>query len=432
LIQPNELIVDLFAGGGGASTGIETALGRVVDLAVNHDPLSIEMHLANHPGTRHFCEGVFNVDPARVCGGRPVGLLWLSPDCRHFSRAKGKAPVSPSIRALAWVGFHWAEAVRPRLIVLENVEEFQTWGPLLADNTPDPARRGETFREFRCRLQSLGYSVSWQTLNAADFGAPTSRKRLFLIARCDGEPIVWPDPTHGPGTPRPWRTAGECIDWSIPCRTIFGRERPLADATLCRIARGVVRFVLQADRPFIVNLTHGGRIESLDEPMRTVTAAHRGEKALVAAFMAKHYGGVTGHSLRRPLGTITAWDHHSLVTCALGGGNSQKAAAFLVHYYGQGTQAQSLAEPMHTIVTRARHGLVTVAIAGQEYDLVDVGMRMLEPHELAAAQGFPGSYVLTGNKSQKIARIGNAVCPPVAAAVVSAQFGKLEWESMAA
>lgn len=283
----DEIIVDNFAGGGGASTGIELALGRAVDVAINHDPEAVALHTENHPATWHHCEDVFKVDPVAATRGAKVGLGWFSPDCKHFSKAKGGKPRSKEIRGLAWVMVNWAEAVRPRVLMLENVEEFKTWGPLLADGTPCKRRKGRTFFEFIGRLKKLGYVVDYRELRACDYGAPTIRKRLFLIARCDGRPIVWPAPTHGApdsdgvksGALKPWRTAAECIDWSIPCKSIFERERPLAEATMRRIARGIVKFVRDAKKPFIVNVANskttgrGPNVWDVEEPLRTVTAS---------------------------------------------------------------------------------------------------------------------------------------------------------------
>jgi DNA (cytosine-5)-methyltransferase 1 len=322
MLKKNELIIDSFAGGGGASTGIEQALGRSPDVAINHNPAAITMHEANHPKTRHYAEDVFKVSPSVVTRGKPVGLLWASPDCKHFSRAKGSKPVSKNIRGLAWVVVKWAVECSPRVIILENVREFQDWGPLLPrwacscgwkgteaqatlarrgkpkcprcdgkaviteEMVPDPDRKGLTFRKFTGRLRNLGYDVKWKVLNAADFGAPTHRKRLFLIARRDGVPIVWPEPTHGDpkkiGEPSlfapllPWRTAAECIDWNLPVRSIFDREKPLAEKTLKRIAAGIKRYVIEAKKPFIVTVNHGGehfRGRGADEPMPTITSS---------------------------------------------------------------------------------------------------------------------------------------------------------------
>ena len=281
----DELVIDNFAGGGGASMGIEAAIGRAVDIAVNHNRHSVEMHQLNHPHTRHLCEDVWDVDPVEATAGRPVGLAWFSPDCRHFSRAKGGKPVEKKIRGLAWVVVKWAKRVRPRVIILENVREFQDWGPLTPDAKPCPKRKGQTYRRWRTQLENLGYATDCRVLNAADFGAPTHRRRFFLVARCDGRPIQWPEPTHGPGRGRAYRTAAECIDWSIPCPSIFltkaeskplGVIRPLAEKTMRRIAMGLKRYVLDNPKPFLVTCNHGGpefRGQSADEPMRTLTAA---------------------------------------------------------------------------------------------------------------------------------------------------------------
>lgn len=463
----DELVVDSFAGGGGASTGIEAAIGRPVDIAINHDPEAIALHKANHPETRHYLEDIWEVDPATACAGRPVGLAWFSPDCTHFSRAKGTTPIKKEIRGLAWVVVNWAKAVRPRVIVLENVEEFQTWGPLREDGRPDPGAVGETFREWLAQLSALGYSIEFRTLVAADYGTPTTRKRLYLVARRDGAGIAWPDQTHGKGRPAGWRAAAEIIDWALPCPSIFGRRKPLAEATLRRIAEGIRRYVIGAAQPFIMPLTHQGghRINDITEPLRTVTGAHRGEMALVApsliarswgeregqrpraldisrplstvvgggikhaliaAFITKHYGGIVGHPVQRTLGTVTAQDHHSLTTTTLTRAGAETVRAFLIKYYGQGVAQQAL-EPLHTVTSKARFGLVTVE--GQDYEIADIGMRMLAPHELYAAQGFPADYDITptvnGKPLTKTAQIrcaGNSVCPPVATAIVAANM----------
>ncbi|MDE1901479.1 MAG: DNA cytosine methyltransferase [Alphaproteobacteria bacterium] len=251
----NGLIVDNFAGGGGASTGIEMGLGCSIDIAINHDDEAVAMHTANHPGAEHLCQSVWRADPRDVTKGRPVSLAWFSPDCKHFSKAKGGKPVEKHIRDLAWVVVHWAKLVRPAVIMLENVEEFKDWGPLTSTEDgkliPCPLRKGFTFRRWCGELKKLGYKIEYRELRACDYGAPTIRKRLFLIARCDGKPIVWPAPTHGPGL-IPYRTAADCIDWSIPCPSIFERKRPLAEATLRRIAKGIFRYVIDAPKPFIV------------------------------------------------------------------------------------------------------------------------------------------------------------------------------------
>ncbi len=437
----NDLIVDLFAGGGGASTGIELATGRYVDIAVNHDPQAVAMHETNHPQTRHFCEDVFEVDPVAVTKGKPVGLLWASPDCKHFSKAKGGKPVSKKIRSLAWVVVKWARLVRPRVICLENVEEFQTWGPL-ADGLPDPARKGETFRRWIAELKKLGYDVRYKELRACDYGAPTIRKRLFLVARCDGLPIVFPQPTHGKGL-KPYRTAAEIIDWSIPCPSIFGRAKPLSDNTLRRIANGVVKFVINAQNPFVVKDcaklliqmgygdNEGRRVLDLNKPLGTVTSG--GNKfALVSAFLAKHYSGVVGTCVSNPVGTITTVDHHSLVMIGMSDAPSdrtEEVRAFLINYYGTG-MSSAVNEPLNTCTSHVHSGLVAVRINGKEYAIADIGLRMLQPHELYAAQGFPAGYVFDrrGNgaplsKEAQIRMCGNSVCPPVAAALVKANYG---------
>lgn len=419
------MIVDLFAGGGGASLGIEMATGRHVDVAVNHDHHAIQMHLANHPFTHHAEASVWEVEPKVVCAGNPVELLWLSPDCRHFSRAKGGAIVSPKVRTLARVAIPWAKQVRPRLICLENVREFMTWGPL-KDGKPDPERVGAHFWKFVKDLRNVGYSVDWKMLNAADFGTPTSRTRLFLVARTDGM-VKWPVPTHGPGR-IPYRTAEECIDWSIPVPSIFGRSKPLADATQRRIAKGLVKFVLEnkaeedgCQQSFITKFYRTGKGQSLASPLDTVTAAG-GKFALVTAWIAKHYGGVTGHGLGRPLGTVTTCDHHSLCTATHGDETPDHVVSWIMSYYGTAGAGIGIDEPLPTITTKDRMALVIARL--KELRVVDIGMRMLTPRELARAQGFPDSYILTGTKTQQIHRIGNSVCPLIAKAVVLSNLAR--------
>ncbi|KTS29021.1 DNA cytosine methyltransferase [Pantoea stewartii] len=347
-----EIIVDNFAGGGGASTGIEMATGRSVDIAINHDPNAIAMHTTNHPDTLHYCESVFDIDPVAATGGAPVGLAWFSPDCRHFSKAKGSKPVKKEIRGLAWIVVRWALAKRPRVIMLENVEEFKTWGPLLpTEERPDPARSGESFAAFVGMLgngvhadhpaldevcdflqigrhsadaqklvKGLGYAVEYRELRACDFGAPTIRKRFFMVMRCDGKPVIWPEPSHGDpkslavqsGHLKPWRTAAECIDWSIPCPSIFGRSKPLAENTMKRIARGIQRFVLDNPTPFIVKCNHttskGGydcfRGQSLHDPLQTIT--RKQGYAVVTPHLTKFRTGATGQDITDPVPTITA------------------------------------------------------------------------------------------------------------------------------
>lgn len=471
-INFGELVVDNFAGGGGASTGIEMALGRAVDIAINHDPLALAMHEVNHPQATHYCESVWDIDPREVSRGRPVGLAWFSPDCRHFSKAKGGAPVSPRVRGLAWVVLKWIGTVRPRVIMLENVEEFVTWGPLIKDRNGDmrpcPKRKGQTFRAFVNAITRHGYKVETRELRACDYGAPTIRKRLFLIARHDGQPIVWPEPTHGPGL-LPHRTAAEIIDWSLPCPSIFERKRPLAENTLRRIAEGLRRFVIEADAPFTLACDGNGAIVApsitkfrsgatghrLDERLHTVTASSYLKRpggaapiGLVQAFLAKHYTGVYGADLRSPAPTATTVDHSALVTSHLlklrnnqsaqdvrdamptltaGGTHVGEVRAFLLKYYSEGGQWQSLREPLHTVPTKDRLGLVLVH--GEPYQIIDIGMRMLAPHELFAAQGFPADYIIDRDahgarftKTTQVAKCGNSVCPPLAAALVRANF----------
>ncbi len=541
-----ELIVDNFAGGGGASTGIELATGYSVDIAINHDPEAIKMHRANHPNTKHYCENVWAVDPVKACNGHPIGLAWFSPDCKHFSKAKGGKPKDKNIRGLAWVALRWAGLVRPRVIMLENVEEFKTWGPLNRRHHPIKAKQGKTFERFVQQLRELGYEVEFRELIAADYGAPTMRKRFFMIARCDGKPIVWPEPTHGPadseevkaGLLKPYVGAYTQIDFSRPCPSIFDTSeeikekygiravRPLAQKTMDRIARGLKKFVLDNPEPFIIQCNHGGerRPNDIREPMPTITGKHgygivepkivpyigtnttnhpggncknpihtittgnqqclisptliqyysgtskdevRGQSieelimtvdgsnryGLVTSFLHKYYdGGYTGagDTVENPLPTVTSWDHNSLCavnliqmnnhcdgrdvkepipTITAGDGHFGEVRAFLIKYYGSGT-GQDVKEPLDTVTSRDRFGLVT--INGTDYQIVDIGLRMLEPKELYGCQGFPDDYIIdhdyTGKKyprSEQVRRCGNAVCPPIPAALVKANLPEL-------
>jgi DNA (cytosine-5)-methyltransferase 1 len=425
-LHTDGLVADCFAGIGGASLGIEWALGRSPDIAINHDPEMVALHAENHPETRHFIESVWEVDPKIATGGRRVRLAWFSPDCKHFSRAKGGKPVDKKIRSLAWSVVRWARAVGPEVICLENVAEFADWGPLGADGRPCPIRKGVTFRRWKAHLEKLGYRVEMRLLRACDYGAPTNRKRLFLIARRDGKPIAWPSPTHGPGL-SPYRTAGECMDWSIPIPSIFERKAPLAEPTMRRIAHGLQRFVIDAEHPFyvpalgaaafLVHRSNGERrgqaprVYDIDQPLGTIVA--QGQKhALVVAFLAKHFGGhgTPGSSLARPMDTITCRDHHALVR------------AFLVRYNGT-SRAESLSAPLGTLTTKDRYGLVTVA--GERYGIADIGMRMLSPRELARAQSFPDSYVLDVaagepvTKTAQVRGIGNSVAAKAAEAFIA-------------
>lgn len=532
-----ELIVDNFAGGGGASTGIELATGYSVDIAINHDPEAIKMHKANHPNTKHYCENVWAVDPVKACNGHPVGLAWFSPDCKHFSKAKGGKPKDKNIRGLAWVALRWAGLVRPRVIMLENVEEFKTWGPLNRRHHPIKSKQGKTFERFIQQLRDLGYEVEFRELIAADYGAPTMRKRFFMIARCDGKPIVWPEPTHGPadseevkaGLLKPYVGAYTQIDFSRPCPSIFDTSeeikekygiravRPLAKKTMDRIARGLKKFVLDNPEPFIIQCNHGGerRPNDIREPMPTITGKHgygivepymvqckynneaqdvqkpigtlttvgshllvepymvqigqtgfakdRSKDVreplttivskLVTSFLHKYYdGGYTGsgESLENPLPTVTAVDHNSMCAATLiqmnnhcdgknitepiptitaGDGHFGEVRAFLIKYYGQGT-GQDIKAPLDTVTAQDRFGLVT--IKGVDYQIVDIGLRMLEPKELYGCQGFPDDYIIdhdyTGKtypRSEQVRRCGNAVCPPIPAALVKANLPEL-------
>jgi len=361
------LIVDGFAGGGGASTGIEWATGRQVDIAINHDPEAIAMHEANHPYAKHLISNIWRVDPKEATGGKPVALAWFSPDCKHHSKAKGGKPLKKNIRDLAWVVTMWAEQTRPNIIFLENVEEFKDWGPLLEDDRPCPKSRGLTFKRFVRSLRNEGYKVEWRELRACDYGAPTIRKRLYMIARRDGLPIVWPKPTHakkGTAGMLPFRTAADIIDWSLPCHSIFltreegravGVNRPLAENTMARIAKGILRYVLTGD-PFIVNLTHhgGDRVEGMEDPLKTVTGANRGEKALITPYFA----GVGGRASQSPpktadapLNTITAKADSAIVT------------PFLTKYYGTGAVGQPVDDPVHTVRSKDGMGVVSAFLA---------------------------------------------------------------------
>lgn len=368
------LIVDLFAGGGGASEAIFRATGRHPTIAVNHNPDAIGVHEANHPTTRHYTCDVFEVDPVLACTVdgelQPVDLMWASPDCTHFSKARGGKPVEKKIRSLADVVVVWAKAVRPRLIHLENVEEFQSWGPVLENGQPCPDSKGLDFRRWVRDLEALGYAVDWKQLVAADYGAPTTRNRLFLIARCDGEPIVWPEPTHASRakiakgdlfarTLQPWRSAAGIIDWSQPIPSIFDRKRPLAPKTLARHAKGIKRFIIEAPRPFIVPLTHKGpgRIHDLEDPLRTVTSAHRGEFSLVAPQLIPRYGERPG---QEPRARDIAEPYPTVVGTGNGG---DLAAAFLTRQFGSTVSGRSLDEPAPTVMADGNGGKTGVVSA---------------------------------------------------------------------
>lgn len=495
------LTVDSFAGGGGASLGIETALGRPVDIAINHEAEAIAMHRLNHPSTVHYLQDIWSVDPSDVARRGPISLAWFSPDCTHFSVAKGAAPIRPEqqrSRDLAWVIIHWARLARPRIIMLENVQEFMGWGPLLANGRPDKTRQGETFRAWLAALADAGYAFEWRKLRGCDYGSPTFRTRFFLIARRDGLPIAWPEPTHGPGL-RPFRVAADCMDWTIPVHSIFlsrsqarkvGVRRPLAHNTLARIARGVKRYVLESAQPFIIPVTHAGdrRTHAISEPLRTITTAKRGELAFVAAHMAQHNTGLTGHSCEEPVSTIVSrGSNQALVTSLLsrefgastgqpvdrpmptvmpgGGGKTTLVSACLTNFHNSNTNGGSgdLRKPINAILAQGQHkGLVAaflarysgaasgskrrkpapaptpdrridlVTIDSVDYQLTDIGMRMLAARELYNAQGFPDTYRISFEfngkpltKEAQIRMCGNSVCPDVARALVAANVRPL-------
>ena len=539
----DEIIVDNFAGGGGASTGMELATGRPVAIAINHDPDAILMHKTNHPFTEHLQASVWDVDPRKVCRGRPVGLAWFSPDCKHFSKAKGAALVDRNIRGLAWIVLRWAGTVRPRVIILENVEEFVTWGPV-RKGRPVKKKAGQTFQKWKQQLLDLGYAVEHREIVAADLGAPTTRKRFVLIARCDGRPIVWPERTHGPidsaevraGKLLPWKSAAEIIDWSVPCYSVFASKkelkekygvnavRPLAENTMRRVIRGVDKFTIRSGRPFIVECNHAGaghvkdvgspigtvlakhtagivapsliqyhaeqtervRANGLGEPLPTVDASNRyglttaqlveyfgngqpldvrkpmhtvtshDREAVVCAHISKYYGGIVGEAISEPLPTVTAIDHNAVTT------------AHIVEFKGQDI-GQDIRKPLRTITASAgefadcrtelvraegselghwpevrallnRHcgyeladdEILLLEIGGVRYFIADILLRMLTPRELYNAMGFPPDYIIDrdylGNeygKTKQVARCGNAVCPPMATALVRANLP--EW-----
>lgn len=502
-----EIIVDNFAGGGGASTGIEIATGMAVAIAINHDPAAILMHKTNHPYTEHLQASVWDVDPKAVCRGRPVGLAWFSPDCKHFSKAKGAALVDRKIRGLAWITLRWAATVRPRVIILENVEEFQTWGPV-RKGKPVKKLAGTTFRKFISQLEALGYTVEFRELVAADFGAPTSRKRFYMIARCDGKPIAWPKPTHSKtgadGLPK-WRCASEIIDWSLPCPSVFASKseimeryglkavRPLAKNTMRRIIRGVDKFTIRSGKPFIVECNHsgGGHIAPVGDAYKTITAKHTGgivapsliqyhteqtesvrasglgapintvdasnRYGLTCANLVEYYTGGRPLDVREPMHTVTSHDREAVVE------------AHVVKFKGDNL-GHGADEPMQTVTTSAgefaaceaylakMHGgdelgywplirdllnefcgytlaedeVLLLEIGGALYYIADIGLRMLSPRELYNAMGFPPDYIIDRDyqgheygRTKQVARCGNAVCPPVASALVRANLP--EW-----
>jgi len=543
-----EINVDIFAGGGGASTGIEIGLERPVHIAINHNPNAISMHEANHPGCTHYETDVWDVDPAEALRGRKVGWFHASPDCTHHSQAAGGQPRKKEIRNLSWVVTKWAGITSPRVISLENVKQIRQWGPLIAKRCkktgrvitlekitcpatgklinrvaepgervprqnqhliPDKKRSGKTWAKFIHSLESLGYTVEHKLLKACDYGAPTSRERLFLIAKRDTNLIEWPEPTHAKKPAKgqkKLRTAAECIDWSIPGKSIFNRDKPLAEASMRRIAKGIKREVLDRTEPFIVPIANWSHetIHQVDKPLTTITAHPKGgSHALVSPVLTPYYGGeIKGnraHSIEEPLRTQTTENrfalasanlihlrsncdyrkvddplmtisaggqHHGLVTAfmaqANGGFNTThskavdepmttitktgsqqqlielklspehkedalRCAAFLIRYYGTGGQWGDLREPIHTLTTKDRLALVTVWIKGDPYVIVDICLRMLQPHELYAAQGFPANYIISHGhdgrkftKAQQVFMCGNSVSPMPMAAIAQA------------
>lgn len=536
-----KIIVDNFAGGGGASTGIELACGRPVTIAINHDPDAILLHKTNHPYTEHLQASVWDVDPEQVVRGRKVGLAWFSPDCKHFSKAKGAALVDRNIRGLAWIVLRWAGTVRPDVILLENVEEFVTWGPV-RKGRPVKSRAGQTFRQWKKQLEDLGYKIEHRVLVAADYGAPTTRKRFVLVARCDGKPIVWPERTHAPrnspevlaGKLKPWRSAAEIIDWNIPGYSIFQSKeeikalygaavvRPLAENTLRRVIRGVDKFTLKSGEPFLMECNHagGGHIADMRDPYKTITAKHTGgivaptliqyhteqaesvrangldcpintvdasnryglvsanlveyygngnpldarepmhtatshdRESLVAVHIQKYFSGVIGAKAEDPLPTVTAIDHNSICaaeiaefkgvdigqdcrmplrTITAGGGEFGVVRVTLSSAGNMGYWPQ-----VRDLLNRfcgydlADNECLVLVIGGVGYYIADITLRMLTPRELYNAMGFPPDYQIErdylGNaypKSKQVARCGNAVCPPLAEAMVRANLP--EW-----
>lgn len=487
-----ELVIDNFAGGGGASVGMELALGAPVDIAINHDPDAIAMHKINHPYTLHLQEDVFAVDPEKVTGGRSVGVAWFSPCCTHFSRAKGGTPVSKQLRGLSWVVLKWAlSQVAPRVIFIENVPEFVSWGPLVKRDGkfyPDPEHAGELFRGFVAMLsdgidrnhpafleacefigispdssaaerltKGLKYATDWKVLKACDYGAPTSRKRFYLVARRDGLPVTFPAPTHGKGRGlKPYRTAAECIDFSVSCPSIFDRDKPLADNTLKRLAKGLEKFVVNNPHPFIIEMNFQNTAQSVFKPMTTQTSANH--HYFVTPFLSKYFSGKrqAGASLDEPMPTVTAIDHNALVEahlCVLRKNmdckpldapmptittNQHLAQVTTVL---QAVNAQSLGHwdqiremlNRYTSMHLRDDEILLFRINGELYFIADIGMRMLLPEELKKAQGFPKDYVIDFetsagrrySKAKQIARLGNAVCPPVATALVRSNCAEL-------
>lgn len=395
---------DLFCGAGGSSTGLRRvadALGARLDLtAVNHWPTAVETHAANHPEARHVCENLDGIDARKVTGGK-LDLLWASPECTHHSTARGGKPVHDQSRSTAWHVLRWAEALRPRWVIVENVPEFQTWGPLGANDRPLASRKGQIFASWVQGLRSIGYHVEYRVLNAADYAAATSRRRLFVVARLDGGrargPIAWPVPTHAAAGSsslfddvQPWRGAREVIDWRLQGTSIFGRKKPLAENTLRRIAAGARKFWGVDLTPFLVAMEHGGRVLDLDKPLPTITTAKGGAFGVVEPFLLGQQSGAEGRAVSDPAPTVATKGAISLIE------------PFLVAFYGSGANVETIRQPLRTVTTKDRFGLVQPAH-------LDITFRMLRPHELAAAMGFPSDYQFAGTRTDQVKQIGNAV-----------------------
>lgn len=427
-----DLIIDAFAGGGGASVGIEMALGRPVDIAINHDPDAILMHKTNHPDTLHLTEDIFKVDLKKYVKDRHVSLMWASPDCTSHSKAKGGKPREKGLRILPWAVYKHAKVILPDVIIMENVEEIQQWGPLDNDGHPIPERKGEDYKKFITAMKSLGYIFDSRELVAADYGAPTTRKRWYAIFRRDEKEIIWPEPTHSKtGTDgKKWLGCGDYIDWTDLGKSIFDRPKPLAEATMRRIANGYVKYVVNNPHPYIVNnqksvafliqyhgetKTGDSRGQLLTEPIKTIDTSNR--YGLVTAFITKFYKSGIGQGCDEPLHTITTSPgHFGLIS------------AFLIKYYGTGC-GQELSSPLGTITTKDRFGMVNAVteINGAKYILKDIFLRMLKPEELKLMQGFPEDYIIdhdyNGNRypaAKQVARIGNSVVPIMAEKLVLA------------
>lgn len=430
------LIIDCFAGGGGASVGIEMALGRSVDIAINHDPQAILMHKTNHPNTLHLTEDIFKVDLQKYVAGRHVDLMWASPDCTSHSKAKGGQPRKHGLRILPWAVYKHAKEITPDVIIMENVEEIQQWGPLDKDGRPIKSRLGEEYERFIMAMKSLGYMFECRELIAADYGAPTTRKRWYAIFRRDGRDIVWPEPTHHKDREPKWLQCGDYIDWSDLGTSIFDRGKPLAEATQKRIANGIRKYIIENPNPYFVKDKNAlafiiqyhseqkegdSRGQLLTEPIKTIDTSNR--YGLVTAFITKFYKTGTGQGCDEPLHTITTSPgHFGLIS------------AFLVKYYGTGC-GQELTGPLATITTKDRFGLVNVVlnIKGENYMIADIFLRMLKPEELKIMQGFPKDYVIDRDYwwrrypiSEQVKRIGNSVVPIMAKALVEANCGYLQ------